>query len=491
MKEITIIGGGLSGLAASCYLAKSNFKVKIIDKNETMGGRLSSFEVDGFKFDYGPSWYWMPDVFEDFFKDFNKEVSDYYELKRLNPSYKFYFEKNNNTIPSKFSDIKNEYDNIQNNSSVKLDQFIERGKKKYKISMDGFIDLPNLSFKEYFSFDVLKHFFSLDFFISLRKHIKKYFNNSKIIQMLEFPSMFLGGTPSNTPGLYSLMNYADLKGGTWYPMGGMIEITKAFTNLSLELGVEHINNIEIKKLIIDKSMIVEAKSSNGKIFKSDFFLCCAEYPFVQNNLIEKKYRTYSKNYWSKRKVAPSALIFYLGLSEKIKDFEHHNLFFDKDFDKHLDEIFVQKKWPEDPLFYVCCPSKTDLSTVPSPNHENLFILIPIGPGSLDEEKIRNIYFKKILKRIESKVNQKIEDKIIFKKSFCVNDFKSRYNAYNGNAYGLANTLFQTAIFKPKMKDAKIKNLYYSGHFTVPGPGLPPAIISGKIASKQIIKDAQI
>ena len=488
MKKITIIGGGLSGLAASCYLAKSNYKVTIIDKNESMGGRLSSFEKDGFKFDYGPSWYWMPDIFENFFKDFNKKVSDYYELKRLDPSYKFFFEDDSTLIPSNFSEIKKEYDKMDKDSSDQLDKFINKGEKKYNISMNGFIDLPNLSIKEYLSKDVLKHFFSLDFFISLRRHIKKYFNNKKIRKMLEFPSMFLGGTPDNTPGLYSLMNYSDIKGGTWYPMGGMIEITKAFTSLSKELGVIHINKTEIERLVIENFSIKEARSTNGKIYKSDAFLCSAEYPFVQNSLIEKKYRTYNKKYWSNRKVAPSALIFYLGLSNKIKNLEHHNLFFDKDFDAHLNEIFIKKEWPKDPLFYVCCPSKTDPSTAPSANHENLFILVPIGAGSVDSESIRNNYFKKILNRIESKINQKVSDKIIYKKSFCVNDFKKRYNAFDGNAYGLANTLFQTAIFKPKMKDSKLKNLYYSGHFTVPGPGLPPAIISGKIASTQIIKD---
>ena len=489
MKNITIIGGGLSGLAASCYLAQKGLNVTIIDKNKDMGGRLSYFKEEGFTFDLGPSWYWMPDIFDNFFNDFNKKVEDYYDLVRLDPSYKFFFKNKQINMPSKYNNVLEIFDQNEPNSSHKLNKFIKRGENKYKISMSGFIELPNLSLREYVSYSVLKNIFSLDFIISLRKHIKYYFKNKNLKRMLEFPSMFLGGTPDNTPALYSLMNYADIKGGTWYPKGGMFQITKAFVTLSKELGVKHINDTEIKKLEINNNGIIKkALGSNGDEYKSDIFICCAEYPFVQQKLIDKKYRSYSSEYWEKRDVAPSALIFYLGISEKIKNIEHHNLFFDKNFDKHLDDIFKLKIWPKEPLFYACCPSKTDPSTVPNKEYENLFILIPIGPGSEDNKKIREEYFKKIIDRIEEKTNQKISDKIIVKKSFCINDFKDRYNAYKGNAYGLANTLLQTAIFKPKIKDLKVKNLYYTGHFTVPGPGLPPAIISGKIASKQIIKD---
>ena len=488
MKNITIIGGGLSGLVASCYLAKNNFNVTIIDKNESMGGRLSSFKKDGFTFDMGPSWYWMPEIFEDFFNDFDKKTNEYYKLERLDPSYKFFFKNKETLIPSEYKKLKKVFNDEEKNSSLKLDDFLTKSKKKYNISMSGFIQLPNISIKEYFSFYVIKNFLFLDFFISLRSLIGKYFKNKNLKKMLEFPSMFLGGTPKNTPGLYSLMNYADIKGGTWYPKGGMIEISKAFSKLSKDLGVKHLNNIEINNFNIVNGEIIEASSISGELFKSDIFLCCAEYPFVQEKLLNKKYRSYSNKYWNTRKVAPSALIFYLGISEKIKNLEHHNLFFDESFDNHLNDIFNKKIWPNEPLFYICCPSKTDKTVVPKDEYENIFILVPIGSGSTDNNQIREKYFKKIINRIENKTGQKIKDKILVKKSFCVNDFKKKYNAFNGNAYGLANTLLQTAVFKPKIKDLKVKNLFYTGHFTVPGPGLPPAIISGKIASELITKD---
>ena len=487
MKKVTIIGGGLSGLVASCYLAKNNYDVTLIDKNNKMGGRLSFFKKNGFTFDLGPSWYWMPDVFESFFKDFNKNINDYYQLKRINPSYKFFLTNKDISIPINIDEIYKLFDRIESDSSIELKEFIKQAGKKYDISMNHFIHLPNKSLKEYFKFSILRDFLSLDLFKSLRSHILSFFKNKDLRYILEFPSMFLGGSPKNTPALYSLMNYADIVYGTWYPMGGMYKITESVCDLSKELGVKHVLNEEIINFKINNKKIENIVSKNKNKYKSDFYICCAEYPHVQMKLINSKNRSYNANYWSKRNVAPSALIFYLGFSEKIENLEHHNLFFDKDFDNHINDIFERKVWPKDPLFYICCPSKTDSSVVPNEDYENLFILVPIGSGFEDNEVIREKYFLKIVSRIENKIGQTISDKIIVKESFCVNDFEKEYNSYRGNAYGLANTLFQTALFKPKMKDKKIKNLYYSGQFTIPGPGLPPAIISGKIVSNQIIR----
>ena len=491
MKHITIIGGGLSGLSASCYLAKRGYGVTIVEKNEDLGGRLGYIKEDGFTFDLGPSWYWMPDVFESFFNDFDKKVSDYYKLERLDPSYKFFLPNSSIGVPANIDELYDVFDNIEDGSSNKLKEFLDQARRKYEISMHGFINLPNISAKEYFSLSIIKYIFSLDLLKSLRKHIASFFSSKTLRDMLEFPSMFLGGSPKNTPALYSLMNYADIVQGTWYPMGGMYKVTSAFTQLSKELGVKHITNEEIVEFNIKSGYLESIRSSNNNTYSSDYFICCSEYPHVQMNLVDDRHRSYEASYWNSRNVAPSALIFYLGVSERIKEFEHHNLFFDADFDNHLNDIFNNDKWPSDPLFYVCCPSKTDESVVPDNNNENLFILVPIAAGSIDTNEVREQYFQIILNRIELKTGQSIKDKIITKKSFSVNDFKNKYHAYKGNAYGLANTLYQTALFKPKVKDKKINNLFYSGHFTVPGPGLPPAIISGKIAAEQIIKDDQL
>ncbi len=488
MKTVTIIGSGLAGMSAGCYLAKNGYKVDILDKNSSCGGRLSQIESNGFIFDKGPSWYWMPDIFDNFFKDFNKQTSQFYKLERLSPSYQFFTKQSSYQLPSNFENLCILFDKIEPGSSKNLKSFLKSAELKYKLSVKEFLNFPGQSFSEFLKPDILKNLFKIHIFTSLRKHVKKYFSNTDIIKILEFPSMFLGGSPNNTPGVYSLMNFADIKGGTWYPKGGMYQISKSIEKLAKELGVKFYYNTEAKKFNIKNNKIISLLCKNNIEHISDHYICNAEYPFVQQILIEKKYRTYTKDYWNKCSVSPSAIIFHLGISKKIKFLEHHNLFFDESFDGHLDDIYKNYKNPNKPLFYVCCPSKTDNSVIPKDEMENLFILIPISTNAKVDDGLVDYYYEYVISKMEKYENDSIRNSIVEKISYTKNDFETDYNAYNGNAYGLANTLFQTANFKPNMKDKKIKNLYYCGHFTVPGPGLPPALISGKICSKIIMKN---
>tara|TARA_Y100000996_G_scaffold345992_1_gene284042 strand:- start:1385 stop:2869 length:1485 start_codon:yes stop_codon:yes gene_type:complete len=487
MKKITIIGSGISGLSAACYLSKADFNVTVIEKNSTAGGRLSQFKKNGFIFDKGPSWYWMPDIFDNFFKDFNKKASDFYNLVRLDPSYQFITKNNIYNIPANFDDLCELFEKIEPNSSLSLKKYISLAEQKYRLSVDKFLNLNGESFSELADPSILKNIHKLNIFISLRKHIRKYFKNQDLKTLLEFPSMFLGGTPSNTPGVYSMMNFADIKGGTWYPMGGMYEITRAMKKLAIELGVNFKFNQIASEFSIKKQKINEVMCNSYESYKSDHYVSNCEYPFTQLNLIDKKNRSYSKKYWSSRKIAPSAIIFYLGVSKKINFLKHHNLFFDESFDNHLSSIYKDKKNPKKPLFYVCCPSKTDSSIIPDKSMENLFILIPVSTSKNPSKEAVDYYYEYVLQKLEKYEGSNIQSHIIEKASYTKKDFVSDYNAYDGNAYGLANTLFQTATFKPKISDKKIKNLSYCGHFTVPGPGIPPSIISGKIVSKTLEK----
>ena len=483
MNNITIIGAGVAGISAACYLSKAGFKVTVVDKNDKAGGRLSQFKSNGFTFDKGPSWYWMPDVFDEFFNDFNKKTSDYYNLVRLDPSYQFITKNHNYNVPANFSELCSLFDKIEPKSSKALIKYIDIAEHKYNLSIDNFLNLSGQSLTELINPSIIKNIHKLNIFISLRKHIRKYFKNEDLIKILEFPSMFLGGTPSNTPGVYSMMNFADTKGGTWYPMGGMYEIVNGMMEIAKNSGVnfefeKNIDGFEIKENNIQKILC-----ANTELRKPDHVISNCEYPFTQINLLPKKNRSYSKKYWASRKLAPSAIIFYLGLSKKIDFLKHHNLFFDEDFDTHLSDIYKNNKFPKKPLFYVCCPSKTDSTVIPNMEYENLFVLIPISTNTDPNEKIINYYFNYVIKKLEKHEQRDIKPHIIEKINYTKKDFISDYNAYNGNAYGLANTLLQTATFKPKVQDKKIKNLSYCGHFTVPGPGVPPSIISGKIISK--------
>lgn len=483
-KRVTVIGSGFSGLATACYAAKHGYEVIVYEKNTTVGGRARSFEAKGFVFDMGPSWYWMPDVFERFFADFDKKVSDYYDLVQLDPGFQIFFkEQTPLAIPANMDALYKTFEDIEEGAAQQLKLFLEDAAYKYQVGMQDLVYKPALSITEFMNLDVLRGVMKTHLFRSVKKHVAQYFKDERLVQLMEFPILFLGAMAKDIPALYTLMNYAALSQGTWYPMGGMHKIIAAMESLALELGVMIHTNAEVSQIEVNNS---NAKSVvvNSKSISTDYIVASGDYNFVEQNLLEQQYRNYTQSYWEKRTFAPSCLIFYIGVSKKIKKLEHHNLFFDADFDGHAKEIYRTKEWPKDPLFYVCCPSKTD-DTVAPEGCENLFVLVPIAPGIEDREDVREEYFAKVIARVEQHCDDTIANHVIYKKSYCVNDFIEDYHAYKGNAYGLANTLGQTAILKPSIRNKKVKNLIYTGQLTVPGPGVPPSLISGRLAYEQL------
>jgi phytoene desaturase len=482
-KSVSIIGSGFSSLSAACYLAKSGFKVSIFEKNQSVGGRARQIIKDGFTFDIGPSWYWMPDIFDKFFADFGKKTSDYYQLDKLSPAYKIFFSDDVITIGDSMDKICTEFERIEAGSSKHLRKFIRDAQENYKIAIDKVVLRPGLSpFELVTKETVLK----VDqFFKTISSQVRKKFKNPKLISTLEFPVLFLGAKPSNTPSFYSFMNFADFGLGTWHPKGGMYEVIKAMKALAIELGVEINTGTPVKKIRVEngKSIGIEVE---GKEVNSDYVLSGADYHHSET-LLDQKYRQYSESYWAKKTFAPSSLLFYVGFDKKLKNIEHHNLFFDTDFEKHAEEIYDEPKWPTDPLFYANFPSITDKSMSPV-GCETGFFLVPIATDLEDTPELRSQYFDLIMKRFQLRTDQQIENNIIFKESFCVNDFIEEYNSYKGNAYGMANTLLQTAFLRPKLKSKKVKNLFFTGQLTVPGPGVPPSLISGKLVSELITKE---
>ena len=485
-KNIIVIGSGLAGMASAAYLAKEGHSVKVIEKNSTYGGRLQTYKEKGFTFDLGPSWYWMPDLFESFFSDFDRKASDYYTLTRLDPGYRVYFEdKEFFDVPENYKKLKKNLEKIEPGSSDALDNFLNDGKIKYEIAVKKFIYKPSLSPFEYIRLDLIKHLGRLAIFKPISKHIREFFTDKRIIQMLEFPGLLLGAKPSKTPALYSLMNYADIKLGTWYPSGGIRSVATAVHSVAVEQGVEFVYDEPIKKIHKKDKSVFEVLSKI-RSYEADIVIANADYEHVETNLLDKKYRNYSKTYWNKRTMSPSALLFYVGIDKKI-NIPHHCLFFDTNFNTHVEDIYDDPKWPENPLFYVSCTSKTDLDVAPT-GSEALFILIPVAPDLTDKPALRDSYFEQVLDRIERKTGESIKNNVVMSRSYAHKEFISDFNSFKGNAYGLANTLFQTAFLKPKIKNSRLSNLYYTGQLTVPGPGMPPALVSGKIVAKQVLKD---
>ena len=486
MTRIAVIGSGFSGLSAACFLAKEGFEVTVFEKNATAGGRARKFEAAGFTFDMGPSWYWMPDVFEKFFSHFGKTPADFYTLERLNPSYRIAYGKDDVLdVPASFERLCEMFEALEPGSSTYLTKFLEEGKYRYSIGIQKLVYKPGLSITELLDIDVIKKFFRLDLFDSISSYIKKKFKAPRLIQLLEFPVLFLGARPEKTPALYSLMNYADIALGTWYPRGGMHRVIEGLISLANSLGVTFEYNSNVQKLDVN------SKHLNGCVVNDtfrpfDYVIASADYHHVEQDLLPPSHRTYSQAYWNSRVMAPSSLIFYLGINKKIKNLLHHTLFFDQDFKKHAEEIYIHPQWPSAPQFYISCPSKTDYTVAPA-GYENIYILIPVAAGLQDSESTREKYFEVVLTRIENILGENIRDHIVFKRSYAHNDFKADYNAFKGNAYGLANTLGQTANLKPSIVSKKVTNLFYAGQLTVPGPGVPPALISGEVVAKELIK----
>lgn len=481
--QISILGSGFSSLTASCYLAKAGYDVTIFEKNATIGGRARQLKKEGFTFDIGPTWYWMPDVFERFFKDFDKHPSEYYELEKLNPAYSVYFDKNDYiTIEDSLDKICETFEKEEKGSSKKLKKFIDQARSNYNIAIKDLVYNPGVSPLELVTPQTIKKI--SQFFSTIKKDVRKEFNNNRLAQILEFPVLFLGAKPSNTPSFYSFMNYADFGIGTFHPKKGMYEVILALEKLALELGVKIKTDSAVDKIIVENKTAVGVKS-NGKVYTSDIVLSGADYHHTET-LIDKSLRQYSEKYWKSKTFAPSSLLFYIGFDKKLKNVNHHTLFFDVDFDLHAEAIYDRPKWPEEPLFYASFPSITDNYCAPKGKEAGIF-LIPLAPGLEDTPELRESYFEKIISRFENLTGQKVKNSILFKESFCVNDFIKDYNSYKGNAYGMANTLLQTAFLRPKLKSSKVKNLYFTGQLTVPGPGVPPSLISGKLAGELIMK----
>ncbi len=486
MNSVGVIGAGFSGLAAAATLAKEGYTVTVYEKNDSPGGRARKFEANGFTFDMGPSWYWMPDVFEHYFNQFGKQPSDYYNLIRLDPSYRIYYGKDDSLdIPAGVDALCKLFESLEKGSGNQLLKFLDEGKYKYEIGMNELVYKPGLSVSELIDMRLAKGVFKLHVFQSIATYIRKFFKHPRIIQLLEFPVLFLGATPAKTPALYSLMNYADMSLGTWYPQGGMFKIIEGMTTLATSLGVTFKFNSPIDQFALNGKSITGIQCGDEK-YTHDDYIASADYHHIEQHVLPEKYRKYDASYWSKRAMAPSSLIFYIGLNKKIKGLLHHTLFFDQDFALHAEEIYENPQWPTSPQFYISCPSKTD-DTVAPEGCENIMILIPVAPGLKDTEETREKYFEVVMDRLEKIIGETVKAHIVFKRSYAHNDFISDYNAFKGNAYGLANTLMQTANLRPSIANNKLNNLFYTGQLTVPGPGVPPSLISGQVVAKELMK----
>jgi phytoene desaturase len=486
VKKVIVIGSGFAGLSAASFMAKEGWDVTVIEKNKTPGGRARQLKESGFTFDMGPSFYWMPDVFERYFAQFGKKVADYYTLERLDPSYRIYWSDGYSDLPADYALIKQLFESIEPGSGDKLDKYLAGAAYKYEVGVNNLVYKPSRSITEFMDWKTMSGVFKLQVFSSIKRHIAKYFTHPKLRQIMEFPVLFLGALPEDTPALYSLMNYADIKGGTWYPKGGMYAVVEGMYKLAMGLGVHFQFEENVQEIAIENGLAKNVITNKGT-YTADAIISGADYHFTEKHLLSVAYQSYSDAYWNKKIMAPSCLLYYVGINKTLQNIEHHSLFFDVPFEQHGKEIYKNPAWPGEPLFYVSVSSLSDDTVAPA-GCENLVFLVPVAAGlEGDTEELREMYFNKIAERFEKLTGQTIRDAVVYKKTYSVRDFVHDYNSFRGNAYGLANTLFQTAIFRPACQSKKVKNLFYTGQLTVPGPGVPPSLISGEVVAKQLIK----
>ena len=491
-KHAVVIGAGFAGLSVASNLAQAGWRVTLLEKNSGPGGRARVFRAQGFTFDMGPSWYWMPDVFEQYFARFGKQVRDYYELVRLDPSYQVVFGLGGDgaeqvlEIPAQMPALRAMFERLEPGSAVRLDAFLKQAAYKYEVGITKFVHLPGRSWWEFADWRLLTGALRLDLLQSMSQHVRKFFSHEKLLKLVEFPVLFLGATPENTPALYSLMNYADLALGTWYPLGGMHRIVEGLVRVAQELGVAIEYDQEVTEIVVENGRATAVRTATGLV-PADVVVAGADYHHAEQQLLKPELRSYSAAYWDQRVLAPSSLLFYLGVNKKLARLRHHNLFFDEDFAGHAREIYEAPQWPSRPLFYASVPSKTDPGVAPA-GQENLFLLMPVAPGLPDDEATRERYYDLLMDRLEKHCGHAIRDAVVFKRSYAHRDFVADYHSFKGNAYGLANTLRQTANLKPSLKSKKVQNLYFTGQLTVPGPGVPPSLISGQVVAKEILKE---
>lgn len=489
-KTVLIIGAGIHGMATGLLLADRGYEVKIVDMNDRPGGVARVYQNSGYTFDMGPTWYLMPEVFERYFQLVDSSIEQNYTLYDLDPSYRVFFSKDDVVdITRDISHNKSVFDSFEPEGGNKLIRYLKEASQKYDIALNHFLYKDYIKPTDFVDPIIIKNGLKLNAFSKLDSYVRRFFTSDKARKILEFNTVFLGSSPKKTPALYSLMGHVDLTQGIRFPKGGIGTFIEALYSNCLDRGVRFFLNHRVDEIAVEGNRAHGVAVGNKFIF-GNIVLATPDYQHVEHELLDPGCRNYRDAYWKRRVIAPSTFLIYLGLSKKLPQLAHHNFYFAQDWDYNFTEIFDSPSWPNDPSYYIGCPSRTDTSLAPDYG-ETLFILVPVSPYLEDTNKLRRNYSQKILSKLETLIGTDIRNSIEVQQIYTQRDFKENNNLAYGTALGLAHTLFQTAIFRPSHINRKVPNLYYGGHYTQPGIGMPMAMIGSELVAQRIEQDHPI
>lgn len=491
-KTAIIIGAGIGGLATACMLSKKGYKVTIVEKNSKIGGRANIYSEQGYTFDMGPSWYMMPDIFKHFFDILGENIDDYLTLKRLAPSYRIFL-KSDKSHYDFYSDLEKTiqtFESIEVGSGEILREYIKTTEYQYKIARNEFMFKNYDSIFDFITKRVMTEGRKLPLFSSVENIINKKFKSEILRKVMQYQTVLLGTSPSDAPGIYSMMNYIDFVEGVWYPEGGIYRVIEVMEQIARKYDVQIQTDSPVEKILVEDGTVKGIKLSDGTEMYAEIVVSNADMVHTDEKLLDTKYQQHTKKYWDKKLMAPSGFIMYLGVDGEIPSLQHHNLLFSQNWNENFTQIFKKPEWPTDPSLYVCAPSKNDATVAPE-GKENLFVLVPVAAGLDHTDEFLEEYSKTIIREMQDKMDiPNFENRIEYKRIYAVKDFIKDYNAFKGSALGFAHTLGQSAIFRPNNINKKVKNLYYVGAGTNPGIGMPICLISAELVYKRIenIKD---
>lgn len=491
-KKVIVIGAGYGGMAIANLLGKAGYSVVVLEKNDEPGGRIAVIKKDGYVFDIGPSWYLMPEVFEQYYSLFDASANERLELIRFTPGYKVFFDdKPEVFIQGDVGKDKAVFEAIEPGAGKKLEDYVRRSSIAYHLAVKQFLYNNFSSPKDLVSWQVIKNAHRMIPLAlgNLDRYVSRYFKDQRLKQLLEYHMVFLGSSPFQAPAIYTLMSHLDFISGVYYPKRGMLSLVDDMKALGTEYDITYRCATSVKRIVTNDGLSTGVELENGEIIDADIVVSNADLYHTETKLLDETARSFGESYWKKRQPGPGALLVSLGIKGVLPELVHHNLYFVDDWRGNFKAIYEDQSVPSAPSMYVCNPTKTDPFLAPDGN-ENVFILIPLPAGvSLDDKQEEDIANKAVAQFSKVSGIGDLESRIVTKHIFGPDDFKDRFNAWDYNAFGGESHLLRQSIFmRTPNQSKKIKNLYYVGAGTLPGIGLPMCLIGAELTYKKIVGD---